>query len=317
MLTHYQGSKGVVEIASMPLSYAKNAANKLRRTEPERAAEIEAIDAHVARLEAEAMAAPREAVMGDNGGPPIEEPAPVASAPATFEAIKINMDDLLTEAANWGDGAAIITQDQADAVARLRQDLQEAASAAEAARVAEKQPLDEQIAEIQARYNAYIAPLKNKQPGSVSKAVAVLGNMLSAWLNKLDAEKREREREAAAAAAAAAQEALAARAEAKTTGDLDVMDRAEDKLAEAEALLKAAKGVQKEKVQAQGSTRAVGLRSVWIATITDRKAALLHYLNEQPEMFAALIQELADKDARNAATRRAIPGVKFTEEKKV
>ena len=50
----YQSSKGPVEIDTMPLSYAKNALNKLRRTEPERTAEIEALDAHVTKLAAAA-----------------------------------------------------------------------------------------------------------------------------------------------------------------------------------------------------------------------------------------------------------------------
>ena len=46
----YQSSKGPVDIETMPLSYAKNALNKLRRGEPERTAEIEALDAHVTTL---------------------------------------------------------------------------------------------------------------------------------------------------------------------------------------------------------------------------------------------------------------------------
>ena len=61
--------------------------------------------------------------------------------------------------------------------------------------------------------------------------------------------------------------------------------------------------------------RPTGLRTYWEAEITDRKAALLHYLVEQPEMFTGLIQQLADKDARNEATRRVIPGIIFHERK--
>lgn len=61
--------------------------------------------------------------------------------------------------------------------------------------------------------------------------------------------------------------------------------------------------------------QATGLRTFWEAKITDRKAALLHYIAREPDQFAALIQSLADKDARNEATRRDIPGVKFTERK--
>ena len=312
----YQSSKGPVEIATMPLSYAKNARNKLQRNEPERTAEIEALTAHVEKLEAEATEQnlnPR-ATIGGNNPPPetTDEPDPTPE----WETIRIHLDDLLTEAANWADGVEIINEDQADAVARLKQDLQQGAATAETARVAEKKPLDEKIAEIQDRYNAYIAPLKNRKPGSVSKAVQALGNLLTAWLNKQDEERRAREAVAAEVAAKAAAEAIEARAEAKETTDLEMMDRAEDKLAEAEALLRQAKGVASEKVQARGSVRAVGLRSYWHAEITDSKAALIHYINHNREAFNALVQELADKDARHEATRRAIPGVKFHETKR-
>ena len=60
---------------------------------------------------------------------------------------------------------------------------------------------------------------------------------------------------------------------------------------------------------------ATGLRTSWVAQITDRRAALNHYLREQPEMFERLIQDLADKDARNEATRRDIPGILFEQKK--
>ena len=57
-----------------------------------------------------------------------------------------------------------------------------------------------------------------------------------------------------------------------------------------------------------------GLRTYWSATITDRKAALLHYLARNPEAFEELIQSLADHDARNG--RPAIPGITYSEEKR-
>src|SRR3546814_4333194 len=106
------------------------------------------------------------------------------------------MDDLLTEARNWADGEAIDNQAKADEIGKLRQQLQDAAKLADDARVEEKRPLDEQIAAIQARYNDYIAPLKNKQPASVSKAVAALGSLLTDWRKKLEADKQEREQDA-------------------------------------------------------------------------------------------------------------------------
>lgn len=307
----YQSSKGAVEIDTMPLSYAKNALNKLRRTEPERTAEIEALDAHVTKLVAAATEEslnPR-AVIGGNEPPPEQQIKP------EWEAVRVHMDDLLSEAANWADGVKIESQEQADAVARLKQLLQDAANLADKARVAEKEPFDKAIAEIQDRYNAYIAPLKNKKPGTVSKAVLALGNLLTPWLNKLEDEKRERERKAREEAEAAQAAALAARQEAKKSDDLSQIDAAEDLLAQAEEAAAALRLVEREKVQAKGEFRAIGLRSKWSAHLREGEGgkALGHYAKAQPERVKAFLQQLADEDVRRGV--RDIPGFEIREER--
>lgn len=55
MATHYLGSRGPVEIAAMPLRYAGNALDKLRREREDdsRDAEIDALAGHVAKLSEE------------------------------------------------------------------------------------------------------------------------------------------------------------------------------------------------------------------------------------------------------------------------
>lgn len=315
----YNSSKGDVEISTMPLSYAKNALNKLKRTEPERTAEIEALQAHVDGLEASAIAEslnPRAVVGGNN--PPADEPAEATnSVTPGWEAVKVHMDDLLTEAANWADGAEVINQDQADNVGKLRQLLQDAASLADKARVAEKAPLDKQIADIQDRYNAYIAPMKNKHPGSVSKAVTALGNVLSVWLNKLDAEKREREDVARKEAELAAAKAIEARKALDTSTDLAASDEAAALLDAAEDAAKALRSVEREKVQAKGEFRAIGLRSYWRAEPIEGEGgkALVYYAKRYPERVKAFLQALADEDVSSGA--RDIPGFNIIEEKKV
>lgn len=325
MLTHYNSSKGAKEIATMPLPYAKNALAKLHRDEPERTAEIEALTAHVERLEAEAAESDTgtpvrdgPAPMGDNN-PPADEAAP---NPKAWEAIKITLDDLLSEAAGWADGAAIETEGQAKDIGKLRGMLQQAMDDAEKARVAEKKPLDEQIAEIQNRYNEYIAPMKNKVPGRASKAIAALGNTLSVWMRKKDEELRSREREAAAAAAKAAQEAIDARKEAQASTDLAEMDKAEVKLADAEALFRQAKAAAKEKafVGGEDGLRKQSLRATYIAEPSPEegamKAALIHYWAERREDMIAVIQGYASADARDPGKRaRGIPGFVIREEK--
>jgi hypothetical protein len=57
-----------------------------------------------------------------------------------------------------------------------------------------------------------------------------------------------------------------------------------------------------------------GLRTYWHAEITDRRAALNHYLKNAPDEFVATIQRLADQDVR--AGVRNIPGIVAIEEKK-
>jgi len=54
MTTHYHGSRGPVEIATMPYPYLLNARDKLRRDQQdgERQAEIDAMSARLAEIEA-------------------------------------------------------------------------------------------------------------------------------------------------------------------------------------------------------------------------------------------------------------------------
>ncbi len=309
----YKSSKGEVEIATMPHKYASNALAKLIHDEPARKAEIEALEAHVAAFDQDGEPANPRVAIGDNH-PPEEV---TESVTPTWATVKIHMDDLLTEATNWADGVAIVNQAQADKVGTLRQLLQDAATLADTARVAEKKPLDEQIEKIQSRYNEYIAPMKNKVPGKVPKSVTALGNLLTAWLVKVAAEKKAREDKAQAIADAAAAAAIEARQAIDTTTDLAVIEEAEALLDLADNAARALRNVSAEKVQAKGEFRAIGLRSTWEAVVTDKKAAILHYMKEQPEEFVALVQRLADKAAKNEATRRPIPGVTFKENQHV
>lgn len=320
----YQSSKGTVEIDTMPLPYAQNALNKLLRSGPGRAAEIEAIEAHVAKLAAsEGGNANPRAVLGDNNPPP-DEPAPTLKGRAQID---IHVADLLTEARNWADGVAIVDQTQADAVGRLHRLLQQAAALVDDAATEEKRPLNEAINKIAEWQNAYTARgLKKTPDGTLTKALIATGNLSAAWLRKQDDERRAREAVAAAAALAAVQTAIAARTEAKESADLAVIDRADDALAVAEALIRDAKGVANERVQSGGGDglRAMSLRSAWRAEISSEEGAwakAYSHFKQQPEFmteFRALIQRWADRAVRTEATRLlGVPGFNFIEDKVV
>jgi len=309
----YQSSKGPVDISTMPMRYASNALNKLMWEEPGRTAEIEALEKRVATL-AENPEGP-VAGIGDNGGPEISEATELT--PKTWEAIKLHLDDLLDQVRGVT-GIEIADQRMADQIGKLLRDLQEAAADADKARIAEKTPYDEKTKEIQDRFNAYIAPIKNKTPGLVSKAEVALKNQIAAWLRKLDDEKRAREAAAREAAAKAEAEAREAHQVARQSDDLDQIDAAEGLMAAAEAAARDLKRVEKEStaVKVDGA-KAVHLRSIWRAERIEGEGgkALAHYAKTQPRRLIDFIQVLADEDVR--AGIRSIPGFTIVEERVV
>lgn len=106
-------------------------------------------------------------------------------------------------------------------------------------------------------------------------------------------------RDEAEAKQSAAQDAL------RNSDDLEERFAAEEQLAAAGKLTAQANRIDRT---------ATGLRTYWEAEVIDRKAAQLHYIIRSPEAFEALIQTLADQDARGA--RAPVPGVIFHERKK-
>lgn len=309
----YQSSKGPVEISTMPLRYASNALAKLVRDEPDRRSEIEALEVHVAN-----MAEQREeplAGMGDNGGPAL--PSVPAATPEAWEAIKLHLDDLL-EQVRGITGVKIADQTMADQAGQLLRDLQSGINLADAARTSEKLPLDKAIKDIQDRFNVYIAPIKNKVPGLVSKAEVALKNQLGEWLRKLDDEKRARESVAREAKEKADAEALAAHQSALKSDDLDEIDAADNLLVAAEIAGRDLRLAERTKSQIQVEGRTIGLRSIWKAIRIEGEGgkALSHYVRTQPVRVIEFIQALADDDVKRGI-RGDIPGFDVIEERVV
>lgn len=310
-MTMYLSSKGPIDISTMAFSYAKNALNKLRRESPERIEEIEALEKHIAAIDTGEGENPR-AVIGGNNPPDDGEKIPRAME---WDAIKMHLDDLL-ELVRGITGVVIEDQDQADMVGKLLRDLQDGAKLADKARAAEKAPLDEAVSEIQARYNAYIAPLKNKTPGLVSKAELALKNQIGAWLKKLDDERIARENAAREVANKAAEEARAAHQAAAVSDDLEEIEAAEELLAESEQANRDLRHAEKVKAQVKTEGyRAIGLRSIWRAERIEGQGgkALSHYAKTQPARVIAFIEQLAAEDVK--AGIRSIPGFNIIEEK--
>ncbi len=230
--------------------------------------------------------------------------------PDPFAAIKTHVDDLMVEAKNFCDGAAIENQAQADAVARLIDDFRSAAKAADEARKEEAKPYDDGKAAVQAKYAELLAETK----AQIIRALEALKATLTPWLQKLERERREAEQVAQEEAARKAQEAADAM-RATTLADLDGREAAEALVADAAAAQAEANRIAKAKPHAAGDGRAIGLRRSYRAVLTDPRAAVLHYMNTRRDDFLSLVQRLADLDVREG--KRQIPGFDVSEEARV
>lgn len=230
-----------------------------------------------------------------------------------FEALTLNLDDLLLEARNWADGTAAETQEQVDAIAELIDGLSGGSKALEVERVKEKKPHDDAVKAIQDRYNVYLAPTSNKTvKGKVPLAIEALNAAKRPFLLAREAEIEKERQKAREEAHYKAQQAAEAARQASAS-DLAAQEAADALLREAEQAQKAAKEADKAKAHAYGSGRAQGLRTKWVAEVTDLNAATKFYWRTNPEAFAQLVQKLADDDARQ--NRRSAEGVTFKEER--
>lgn len=218
------------------------------------------------------------------------------NAPPPFEAWSLHIEDLFKLVSDTTAGATVENDEQDAALDALLDDFRKARKAADTERAAEKKPHDDAAKAVQAIWK----PLLDK----CDMGMEEIKRLQTPWRVAKQRAKDEAARKAREEADAKRLEAEAAL---RQSDDLEARFEAEKTLQQAQKLAAAANRIDRT---------ATGLRTYWEAEITDRKAALLHYLAEQPEMFTGLIQELADKDARNEATRRAIPGVVFHERKK-
>jgi len=222
--------------------------------------------------------------------------APIGhNSPPAAEAFALYIEDLFALVS--GSVASPVTSDEQEAgLDALLDDVRQTKKNADAERAAEKKPHDDAAKAVQAAWK----PLIDR----CDKAADAIKAALTPYRTAKQRAKDEASRIAREEADAKQSAAVAA---------LRKADDLEERFA-AEAALEAA---QKMAASANRIDRApTGLRTYWTAEITDKRAALNHYIREQPDAFAQLIQELADKDARNEATRRTIPGVTFIENKR-
>lgn len=232
--------------------------------------------------------------------------------PTPYDAIKAHIDDLYEEAKPWLTGSEVTTEDQAETIKRLKDDFAKAHKAADAARVEENKPFDDGKAAVQAKYNILIGDTKAVR-GKTVLAIATLNEALTPYLRRKEAEQAAEAKRLREEAEKKLEEAAQASREA--SGDLEAKEAAEELITAATLAANDAKRAETAKVHVRGDGRAQGLKSFWSAKIVDRKAALLHYIQDWPPEIIAAIQTLADQDVR--AGKRQVPGIEAVEDRRV
>jgi hypothetical protein len=124
------------------------------------------------------------ASIGDNGGPPLEEPAKLSGR----NAVEVHVGDLLTEASNWADGVPLESQEQADQVAKLVRMLEQAGRQVDATADEEKRPHNDALTEIGNWRNAWTAKGSSGRPMARSPSRGCAGPAV----DRLAGEARQR-----------------------------------------------------------------------------------------------------------------------------
>lgn len=246
--------------------------------------------------------------------------------PIAFDALKTEADERIDVANRWiTERPEITAEDQAEKATGFRDQLKGSIDALEAARRAEKKPLEDQLKAIDDRYRPLTTLL--------TTAHTTIKGKISAWLEKkrveaerLKAEERERARKAQQDAEEAARKA--AEEATKAGGDpLRAQREAEEKAKAAAAAAKTAeKPVERQRISGAYTGRATGQRETWkarIAGATDEERAanatkaLKHYAKD-PTVRAAALEaalRLANADAKvRKSADMAPPGLEYFRE---
>ena len=224
--------------------------------------------------------------------------------PATpFDECQSRIGDLYMEAKNWLDGEAVETQEQADALSKLLDDIRKAGKEADEHRKVEKKPHDDAAKAVQAKWK----PLLD----DCERAADAAKKALTPFLQAQEAERRakaEAARREAEETMRAAQEALRA----SIGVNLESRQNAEELLSEAKRAEAAAARAEKDKAKATGGARAVSLRTTYRAEVTDYREFAKWVWTHDPAALNAWLDEHAARLVR--AGRRDVPGVTVHEE---
>lgn len=220
--------------------------------------------------------------------------SPGHNNPPPLMAMSLHIEDLFALVSGSLAGGPVTTDTQEAALDDLLDELRKAKKLADTQRADEKRPHDDAGKAVQAAWK----PLLDR----CDKGADAIKQALTPYREARQRAKDEAARKAREEAEAKQREAQAAL---RQSEDLEARFAAEEQLKQATKLTAQANRIDRT---------ATGLRTYWEAEVTDRRAALIHYIARDPDAFADLIQRLADADARGA--RAPVPGVVFHERKK-
>lgn len=216
------------------------------------------------------------------------------NAPPADATFGMHIDDLFTMLSDTLAGTTVDSDEKETAIDALMDEFRKASKDADEARKVEAKPFDDGKKAVQARWK----PIIDKADRGIAACKAAL-TPYRVEKQRIADEAARKAREEAEAKEKAAQEAL------RQSDDLEAKFAAEQELEQARKLSAVANKIDRAPT---------GLRIHWEAELTDKTAALRHYLKTQPGEFETLIQTLADRDARGA--RSPVPGVIFHERKR-
>lgn len=261
----------------------------------------------------------------NNEAPTEQTPGIGHNRPNAAEASQSRAKELAVVVNAWiADVKVIDSEEQATKVDDLNAKIKAEIKDVEKTRTGEKRPhLDANLA-IDATYN----PIKKQ----LETMAGLLNPIRTAWLNKLEAERREAERkaneeamrkmqEAEDARKAAEDAAAAAAAEATNNAPVDVVGttlEAEDAAKVADKAIADATRITKSTVGVKGNyaARKSSLRTIYSAQINDYATLLAHVGHENPRIKAVL-EQIAGEWARSPEQRKTtLPGVKLESDQK-
>lgn len=227
----------------------------------------------------------------------------MSNNPPPFEALSLEIEEATEQLKHYLDGEPVTTQAQADDVGLLMDTLRKLEKKADAERMAEQKPAQDQIKASQEKWKPLTA--------TCTTSVKMAKQYLAPWLAKIEQEKREKAevlRKEADAKLEAARAAL-------KTDDLSAKLEAEEALKDAQRADRAANAAAKDKAQVKGGGKAVGLKTVHDVELTDPTAFGRWLWQNRKEMYLSALTEMANEIGK--VQRIKAPGLLLTERKVV